>query len=397
MIDMPQNPHILTINGGSSSIKFSVYKLAVGLLVVLQGEIKNINSDQPTLNYTDFLTGKQYAEPIDKGAADLIDVLTAWLEKQGVYKQLTAIGHRVVHGFEHSQPELLTPDLLNELESKSAYDPEHLPAELKLIKTFLRLLPGMPQVLCFDTSFHSEMPAVAKLLPLPENLRTEGLHRYGFHGLSYAYLLTELEKIAGKAIAQSKLIIAHLGSGASLTAIHKGKSVDTSMGFTPSSGLVMSSRTGDLDPGIAWYLMSQKNIDAPGFSKMINHESGLLGVSGISADMKVLQGLKSKNVNAEAAVNLFAYQVKKFIGSFAAVLGGLDTLVFSGGIGENDAAIRESILDDFDFLGIRLDRAENDQNAGLISAADSAVRVYVIKTNEEIMIARSVCTILKYP
>ncbi|SEW43093.1 acetate kinase [Chitinophaga sp. YR573] len=358
---------ILTINGGSSSIKFALYKAQERLLY---GEIERIGIAGTTLAWNK-------TESINITAKDLstaAEVLITWLEKQHSFTNVKAIGHRVVYGLKHTKPEKITPKLLEELKKSSLLDPEHMPGEIKLIEVFMKL--GLPQIACFDTSFHADMPAIAKLLPIPKKYN---LQRYGFHGLSYTYLMQELGKDAG-----DRTILAHLGNGASLAAIKQGKSVDTTMGFTPTSGLPMSTRTGDLDPGVAWYLMNKEELTPKQFNHLINHESGLLGISGISPDMREL----SKHEKGKEAIEYFCYQTRKWIGSYAAVLGGLDTLVFAGGIGENSAAVREMICENLEFLGIKLDKDKNVNNERLISTGET--NVYVIHTNEELMIAKMV-------
>ena len=240
------------------------------------------------------------------------------------------------------------------------------------------------------------MPPVARLLPIPRRLNAMGIQRYGFHGLSYVWLMEELKRIAGNETAQGKIILAHLGNGASLAAIKDGKSIDTSMGFTPTSGLPMGTRTGDLDPGIAWYLMQVEKLSPQQFSYLINHQSGLLGISETSSDMRELIKCQATDSRAEQAIELFCYQTKKWIGSFAAVLGGLDTLVFSGGIGENSPEVRNRICRDLQFLGIELDEKRNLKNETIISTDASSVSIRVIKTNEELMIVKLVCQVLNY-
>jgi acetate kinase len=249
-------------------------------------------------------------------------------------------------------------------------------------------------VACFDTAFHRTMPRVAKLLPIPRRYGAKGVERYGFHGLSFAYLMEELARVDRPA-TKGRVILAHLGSGASLAAVRHGKSIDTSMGFTPTAGLVMSTRTGDLDPGLVYYLARADRMSAAQFHQIVNHKSGLLGVSGTSADLRDLLAREAVDVRAAEALTLFCYQAKKWIGSFAAALGGLDALVFAGGIGENSPDIRERICDGLGFLGIGLNRQRNAKNAALISPDAERVRVRVIRTNEELMIARSVTRVLK--
>ena len=296
---------------------------------------------------------------------------------------------------QHTEPELVTQELLDELHRISPFDPDHLPGEIELIEAFRQRHPKLPQVACFDTAFHRTMPRVAKLLPIPRRFDAAGIERYGFHGLSYAYLMEELARVAGAKAAKGRVILAHLGNGASLAAVRDGKSLDTSMGFTPAAGLPMGTRPGDLDPGVAWYMMRSENLTPEQFNHIINHESGLLGVSETSSDMRDLIERQKTDVRAAEAVELFCYQTRKWIGSFAAVLGGVETLVFAGGIGENAAEVRARVCSGLQFLGIELDEARNVANAPVISAAASRVAVRVIRTDEELMIARSVSRLLE--
>ena len=387
---------ILTINGGSSSIKFAIYNFDGTHNLLLSGEMENIGTGNVMLSFNDSINDKKSKIRIDTQDFDNVAFsLIEWLEKKGCFISVYAIGHRIVHGMKHTNPELITPELLAEIKIISAYDPDHLPGEIKLIEIFGKHYPSIPQIACFDTAFHSAMPIVAKLLALPRRYYESGIHRYGFHGLSYTYLMEELQKVGGKKVAHGKIILAHLGSGASLAAVKDGKSMDTSMGFTPASGLVMGTRSGDIDPGVAWYLMQAERISAKQFNQLINSESGLLGISETSSDMRELMKLKDADNRAAEALELFCYQTKKWIGSFAAVLGGIDTLVFSGGIGENEPEIRERICSSMNFLGIELDIARNAKNESVISADLSKVTVRVIKTNEELMIARMVWYVFK--
>jgi acetate kinase len=249
-------------------------------------------------------------------------------------------------------------------------------------------------VACFDTAFHHDLPRVAQLLPIPRRYEAQGVRRYGFHGLSYAFLMGELARLAGTKAAQGRVILAHLGNGASLAAVYRGKSMDTSMSFTPTAGVPMSTRSGDLDPGLVWYLARTEHLDAKGFNEMVNFKSGLLGVSETSSDMRDLLEHETQDVRAAEAVALFCYQVKKWIGAFAAALGGLDTLVFAGGIGENAPVVRARICDGMGFLGIQLEERRNAANEGVISSETSRVPVRVIPTDEEWMIANTVCCVL---
>lgn len=385
---------VLTINGGSSSIKFALYQIEDCLIQLLYGEVENIGTKNAKLNSTQTITNQKSSVKITTSDPDAAtNFLIEWLDKQDGFNAVKAIGHRIVFGQQHTKPELITPELLAELKMIGAYDPEHLPGEIKLIEVFAKRYPALAQIACFDTSFHTTMPPVAKLLPIPRRYRDKGVQRYGFHGISYAYLMEELDRLAGSRTAQGKVILAHLGSGASVAAVKEGKSIDTSMGFTPASGLPMTTRTGDLDPGVAWYFMQIEKLTPQQFNHLINHESGLLGVSETSADIRELIKREATDSRAADAVELFCYQTKKWIGSFAAALGGLDTLVFSGGIGEHEAAIRKRICFGLQFLGIELDETRNNKNENIISTDESKIPVYVIKTNEEIMIAKLVFSV----
>jgi acetate kinase len=288
----------------------------------------------------------------------------------------------------HAEPARVTPRLLLQLRRTAPFDPDHLPREIELIEAFRRRHPKLPQVACFDTAFHRTLPRVARMLAIPRRFEAMGVVRYGFHGLSYAFLMEELRRTAGAAEANGRVILAHLGNGASLAAVRRGRSVDTSMGFTPAAGLVMSTRSGDLDPGIPGFLARRAGMSAAGFQAMVNKESGLLGVSGTSSDMRDLLARRGRDARAAEAVELFCYQAAKWIGAYAAVLGGLDGLVFSGGIGENAPEVRARICSRLGFLGVRLDARRNRAGAPLISVA-GAVAVRVIPTDEELMIARS--------
>ena len=389
--------NLLTVNGGSSSIKFSLYALEDALVQLLTGAIENIGTKGTKLSFNNIKNDEKNSISFNADSHDAAaNFLLDWLEKQDCFAAVKAIGHRIVHGMKHTEPQLITPALLGELKTISAYDPEHLPEEINLIELFSNRYPCIQQVACFDTAFHTSMPKVAKLLPIPRRYNELGIRRYGFHGLSYTFLLEELKRIAGNEVTKGKIILAHLGSGASLAAVKDGRSVDTSMGFTPTSGLVMSTRTGDIDPGVAWYLMEYEKLNPKQFNHLINYESGLLGISETSADMRQLLKLKETDSRAAEAVELFCYQTKKWIGSFAAVLGGIDTLVFSGGIGENAPEVRSMIGEGMKFLGIELDNDRNLKNEAIISTNSSQVCVRVIKTNEELMIARMVCRVLNY-
>lgn len=388
---IPANEHLLTLNGGSSSIKFAVYESAEQLRQTLSGQIVRIGLPGTALIVTHPPAGQPVTYPVSvTGHPSAINFLLDWLEQQPVFQTIRAVGHRVVHGMEHTEPEPITTQLLTELRQIGNYDPDHLPAEIALIDALRQRHPDLPQLACFDTAFHQTMPPVARLLPIPRRLSQKGIRRYGFHGLSCAYLLDELGRQAGHEAAHGRVLLAHLGSGASLTAVRDGQSLDTSMGFTPTSGLLMGTRPGDIDPGLAWYLMQVEALTPDQFNHLINHESGLLGVSEISSDMHDLLEREKEDHRAAEAIDLFCYQARKWIGAFSAVLGGLDTLVFSGGIGEHAPEIRSRICHNLSYVGIELDDGRNTANEPVISTTDSRVIVRVIPTDEEQMIAKTV-------
>jgi len=378
---------VLTINAGSSSIKFALYNTGKHLAKVFSGQIDRIGSADITFTLNE--PGDQIpckATDYDSGIA----CLTGWLAQNVNAAELKAIGHRVVQGMQQTAPCLITTELMKKLKQFIPYDPDHLPTEIKLIEALQARYPDIIQFACFDTGFHQTMPEVAKLLPIPRRFTQQGICRYGFHGLSYQYLMGELGHIAGKKAAKGRVILAHLGSGASLCAVYKGKSIDTSMGFTPAGGVSMSNRSGDLDPGVAWIMMKTEKLSPNQFNHIINHESGLLGISETSGDVSSLLKQETGDSRSAAAINLFCYQVKKWIGAFAAALGGVDTIVFSGGIGENAPLIRIRICEGLGFLGIELNKKRNNKNACLISKDNSRVAVHVIPTDEELMIAELV-------
>jgi acetate kinase len=328
----------------------------------------------------------------DSNAA--LEVMFAWLDKHEYLSGLKAAGHRLVHGgARYHEPQRITPKFLSELEKLVPLDPDHLPAAIKGILFVAKKFPRLAQVACFDTAFHSSLPPVAKMYALPRRFYDEGIRRYGFHGLSYEYVVGELRKIDAK-LATGRVIIAHLGSGASMVALQDGKSMDTSMGFTPLEGLVMSARSGDVDPGLLLYLLAEKKMSAKEAGVLLNKQSGLLGVSGSTGDMRTLLEKAAQDSHAAEAIDSFCYRAKKYIGAYAAALGGLDALVFTGGIGERAPAIRERICNGLEFLGIRIDAARNAANAPVISASDGRVNVRVIQTDEDLMIVQHAKAVL---
>lgn len=386
--------HILIVNGGSSSIKFAVFALHNTPKRDWHGHLDRIGQTGTSLTVTDpFGDRKTHlvaATDVPAAVAFLVD----WLRKQPFFGTIRAVGHRIVHGMAHTQAERITPDLLTDLRRTMPVDPDHLPGEIALIEAIQTLWPDMLQIACFDTAFHQTLPRVAQLLPIPRRFDARGIRRYGFHGLSYTYLLGELTRLAGADVAQGRVILVHLGSGASLAAVRNGESVDTTMGFTPTGGLMMGTRTGDLDPGTLAYLIQSTELTATQVNHLINHESGLLGVSETSSDMRDLLVSQATDSRATEAIELFCYQVKKGIGAYAAILDGLDTLVFSGGIGENAPEVRARICAGLSFLGITIDDRRNAANAAIISTNASRVTVRVIPTDEERVMADVVSTFL---
>jgi acetate kinase len=387
---------ILVINGGSSSIKFALFESGEALRRILAGRVEGIGLPQGSfavkgLNPSDNFS-RQIVAPNHTAA---VNVLMDWIQEKIQRGTLAAVGHRVVHGGpKYWEPQPITPEMIQELHQLSPFDPEHLPEEILLTEAFHRRFPNLPQIACFDTAFHHDLPRVARLLPIPRRYEAKGIRRYGFHGLSCEFLMEELARVAGADAANGRVILAHLGNGASLTAVRGGKSIDTSMSFTPTAGLPMSTRSGDLDPGLGWYLSRAENVTAKQFHHMVNHESGLLGVSETSSDMHELLLWEKEDVRAAEAVAMFCYQTRKWICALAGALTDLDTLVFAGGIGENAPLIRTRICEGLGFLGLEWNESHNTGNAPVISSAASRVTVRVIRTDEELMIARSVVRIL---
>jgi len=392
----PADPCILTINGGSSSIKFALFEAGDSPRRILGGALERIGLPGASLRIKGSEPSDNISKPVtapDHTAAATI--VMEWIQERSGRDGLTAVGHRVVHGGpNYSEPQRITPEMVEELRRLSPFDADHLPQEILLTEAFHHRFPDLPQVACFDTAFHHDLPRVARLLPIPRRYEAQGVRRYGFHGLSYEFLMEELARLAGSQAAQGRVILAHLGSGASLAAVRDGRPVDTSMSFTPTAGVPMSTRSGDLDPGLVWYLARTEQMSAKQFDEMVNSQSGLLGISETSSDMRDLLKCEMQDIRAAEAVALFCYQVKKWLGSFAAALGGLDTLVFAGGIGENAPAVRGRICDGLEFIGIELDEKRNAANEAVISAAASRVAVRVIRTDEEHTIAKMVCRVL---
>jgi acetate kinase len=386
---------ILTINGGSSSLKYSLFARTDLTARLVSGRVERIGLENA--RWVMARSGgspeqDRRVEASDQKAA--VRLLIDWLERAVGFADI-AVGHRIVHGGTHyQQPEPITADLIEGLRRMSSYDPDHLPGEIELIEAFRKRDPNLLQVACFDTAFHHNMPRVAQIVAIPRRFEATGVRRYGFHGLSYAYLMQELARVARPEEARGRIILAHLGSGASMVAIRDGHSIDTTMGFTPASGLVMGTRTGDLDPGLVRFLSRTEGMTGNQFDSLVNEKSGLLGISETSSDIRDLLTRQKVDIRAAEAIELFCYQAKKWVGAFTAALGGLDTLVFAGGIGENAPEIRRRICEGLGFLGITVDNGRNANSDLLISTDQGSVKVRVIRTDEELMIARSVTRIL---
>jgi acetate kinase len=394
MTDLTATSTLLILNCGSSTLRLALYatdaQSTAPQNVILRAKVERIGMRGTQMLVSD-ATGQIDQRQIHaQSFADIIEQVLNWLAAQPVFANIQAVGHRIVHGMAHSRAQWITPALLADLQRHVLVDPQHLPQTLALINAIQKRHPHLPQVACFDTAFHAQMPTVAKLLPIPRRYFEQGVQRYGFHGLSYEFLLSELLRLGDPAAQKGRVILAHLGNGASMAAVRDGKGIDTSMSFTPASGLMMSTRAGDLDPGIIAYLSRSEQMSVDQYDKMVHNQSGLLGISATSADIRDLLAIESTDQRAAQAIALFCYQAKKCIGAFAAALGGLDTLVFAGGIGENAPLIRERICEGLNFLGIEMHQQNNADNAPLISTDNSRVSVRVIATDEAAMMAHHV-------
>lgn len=387
---------ILAVNTGSSSIKFSLYESGEREELLFSGSLTRIGLKDGRFSVVDpegrYIDCERVDVPDHPAACSHV---FSWLAQHGPGMP-DAVGHRVVHGGpRHTASEKVTPELLDSIAELVSYAPEHLPQALNAIRYAATELPGAFQVACFDTAFHSTMPPLAKLCPIPEEYRRQGVQRYGFHGLSYQYILSQLQAEGDPLARKGRLILAHLGHGASMAAVLDGRSIETTMGFSPAGGLVMSTRTGDLDPGVVLFLLQEGHLDSTGLRDMVNKKSGLFGVSGLSDDMRDLLDAEAKNEQARLAVELFCYSARKHIGALTAVLGGLDMIVFTGGIGLYSPEIRERIFAGLEFLGVRLDHEKNLNHSGIISTDTSPVVVKVIETNEEVTIVRETRRVLE--
>jgi acetate kinase len=382
---LPARHTILCINVGSSSCKFALYSASGGAeSIVAEGAADRIGSSGGKIRIHD-ANGSLLSESDRQLARPQVAVDAMFDEFERLkLPHLDAVGHRIVHGgAHHVAPEIVTPALIADLENLIPFAPLHMPGGIEGIEAVAARHPKLPQVACFDTAFHRGMPERAERFPLPRELWDAGIRRYGFHGISYEYILQAL----GAAVPQ-RLIIAHLGNGASMAAVLHGRPHDTTMGFTPAGGFMMGTRPGDLDPGVIIYLLEQKRFDAKRLAELVNLKSGLLGVSGLSSDVKTLLDARAANADAAMAIEMFCYQIRKSVGALAAALGGLDMLIFTGGIGEHAAVVRAEVCNGLEYLGLAIDPRSNDSNEDTITNAESRCRVRVIPTNENLMVAR---------
>ena len=383
-------PSILAINVGSSSLKAALF--VAGTCPHRIGSIKVERIGSAKAELTSFFDGRSpQLQSLDGSSHEAaLSTVLEYFEAECELASLIGVGHRIVHGGpKYAASQVIDQPMLAELRALAPYDPGHLPAEIRIVEGLMQRLPNIKHVACFDTAFHRDLPTAAKRLPIPRRYDALGVRRYGFHGLSYTYLMRELHRVDANA-AQGRVVLAHLGNGASLAAVDNGQCIDTSMAFTASAGIPMGTRSGDLDPGLFDFLIRAGKLTVEEFNRMIHSESGLKGISETTSDMQELLELEVKNVRAAEAVEIFCYQARKWIGAYAAALGGIDTLIFSGGIGERAAEVRARICDGLEFLGIELDRNLNCSSEAVISSGRQAVRVRVIASDEEEVIAHDV-------
>jgi acetate kinase len=386
---------LVMINGGSSTVKVGIYTADDRPKLLLKAKVERIGEEHPVLTVSPADEAPGYSRDVEaRDHRSAADALADWLEQDG-HTPVRGVGHRVVHGGIHLRAhQLVTRELVDELRRSQYLDLAHLPREIALIEAFQARLPGIPQVACFDTAFHRDLPSVAQLLPIPREFIERGVRRLGFHGLSYTFLMQALRKVAGAEAADGRVILAHLGSGASMVALQGGRPVDTTMAFTPAAGLMMGTRPGDLDPGLIIYMMRIEKLTPEQMDDFISRQCGLAGVSGGTSDIRQLESRQASDAASAEAIDLFCYSAKKWIGAYFAVLGGLDTLVFSGGIGEHSPSIRERICRGLDALGIAVDSDRNAQSAAVISKDRSRVTVRVIPTDEEAVMAEIVTALI---
>lgn len=393
---------VLILNAGSSSLKFALFPMTPRLADAarLSGQVEGIGAE-PVINAKDAHTGERFTEALTVPAGTdqngqhrlALEFIFDWIQRHSPGVEIIAAGHRIVHGGDrYGAPVVLTADLVGELDTLIPLAPLHQPHNLRAVKSLFSLMPAVRQVGCFDTAFHRTRLPVASHFPLPRALTEEGIKRYGFHGLSYEFVSRQLPDLLGEEKARGAIVVAHLGNGASMCALRDGQSRDTSMGFTAVDGLMMGTRTGALDPGVILHLVEQKGMDARALSNLVYKQSGLLGVSGISQDMRAL--LESDEPSAREAIELFCYRAACMIGQLSMAAGGLDALVFTGGIGEHAAPVRARIAEWLAWTGLVLYPAANQRHATRIHAKDSKIEVLVVPTNEEWMIAHHTVNLL---
>jgi acetate kinase len=381
-----EQPSVLVLNVGSSTLKFALFPVADGDDALLRGVVEYSGPEGGRIRITDAHGRQEDLRPPAVTGASATTELLEYLKATSRFASIQSVGHRLVHGGPRfREPVRINADVRSSLDEVIPLAPDHLPTELRAIDEVSRVAPSLPQVACFDTAFHSTLPTVARLFGLQRSLASSGVVRYGFHGLSYEYVSQAL-RLRGE--LPRRTVVAHLGNGASVTALLDGVSVDTSMGLTPTGGVVMGSRSGDLDPGVMLYLLRSRGFSSVALDEAVNHRGGLLGISESSSDVRELLATAPADSRADDALGVFCYQVKKVIGGYAAALGGIDALVFTGGIGEHSPEMRQRICAGLEFFGIELDAARNRQGAATISSAGSSGTVRIVKTNEEAMIAR---------
>ena len=383
---------------GGGEDQFAVFAAEIPLRRLFGGQVERVGTPSARLTATRDDSSKRDTQAVAGTTfQEGVQCIPAYLRCRIGNSKIAAIGHRIVNGgVQLLDHQLITPGVIAELRRMQPLDLDHLPNEIALIDGFRDAFPDIPQIACFDTAFHKDLPRIAQLLPIPRHYLNAGVRRFGFHGLSYTYLMGELAAVAGPETAKGRVILAHLGSGASMAAVRNGKSIDTTMTFTPTSGLMMGTRPGDLDPGLMVYLMKDQQLSPDGMDQFVSQRCGLLGVSETSSDMRDLIAASGSDPRAVEAIQLFCYQARKHLCAMISALGGVETLVFAGGIGEHAPEVRAGICEGLAFLGIKLDASMNAHGRDIISAPDSGVGVRVIATNEEIVIAQIARSMLQH-
>lgn len=391
MTEAPPGFDVLALNSGSSSLKFGLYRVGSSRTeVLLSGEAQSVGGERGAISAQDARGNALLSQAISNLSQHEAIIRIGKLLADSKMPQPAAIGHRVVHGGPKLRQHCLIDDsILRQLEAATAFAPLHIPPALAVIRFAREHFPGIAQVACFDTTFHRGLPAVARVLPIAREMQADGIERYGFHGLSCESIVHQLG-----GVLPDRLIIAHLGNGASITAVKGGRSIDTSMGLTPTGGVIMATRSGDLDPGVLTYLMRAKGFDAAALEELVDHRSGLLGISGVASDMRRLHEVAASNADARLAIEMFCYSVRKQVAAMIAALDGLDMLVFTGGIGENDPDVRAAICRGLSWFGVSLDAARNRSVDNPINSPESRCAVRVVASQEDEQIARHTsCTV----